>query len=214
MSHFSNDLIQKKDWSLFVTAWHQQRMAHAIAFEIPEEETEDFLHILQNFFSGRDLSSSPAVSSPDIHIIGDSKGPPGIDCCRKLAGELSLFPRFLGHKVGIVCHGDSLSLAAANSLLKLAEEPPEYSFLIFLHSLRPLLPTLRSRVWSLSLKKKISEKVLPHTGEVEQTSLHIDRYLLEQLYERGLLTQPLFEDMLRLITKEDYSFGELFDHIW
>jgi hypothetical protein len=29
-----------------------------------------------------------------------------------------------------------------------------------------------------------------------------------------LLTQPLFEDLLCLITKEEYSFGELFDNIW
>jgi hypothetical protein len=214
MSYLLDDLAQMQDWNLFVTAWNQRRMAHAVAFEIPEEAMEEFLQILQNFFSGNDLTLSPPPVSPDIQIIGDSKGPPGIDCCRKLAGELSLFPRSLGYKVGVVCHGEALSPAGANSLLKITEEPPEYSFLVFLHSLRPLLPTLESRVWSLSLKKKNLEKQPSCMQKRGQASLQMEKHLLEQLYEKGLLTQPLFEDLLCLITKEEYSFGELFDNIW
>jgi hypothetical protein len=214
MSYLLDDIAQMQDWDLFVTAWNQQRMAHAVAFEIPEEAMEDFLQILQNFFSGKELTLSPPLVSPDIHVIGDPQGPPGIDCCRKLAGELSLFPRSLGYKIGVVCHGEALSLAGANSLLKITEEPPEYSFLVFLHSLRPLLPTLESRVWSLSLKKKNVKKPLSCMEKRGQASLQMEKHLLERLCEKGLLTQPLFEDMLRLITKEDYSFGELFDHIW
>ncbi len=226
MSYFLDDLNEKPDWNRFVTAWRQNRMAHAVAFEIPEEETENFLRVLQNFFLERDLlAPSPPISS-DIYVIGDPMRPPGIDSCRYLAGELSLFPRSLEYRVGIICHGDALSPAGAHSLLKITEEPPEYSFLVFLHSGRPLLPTLESRVWSFSLHKhtRESEKKYPFLegkGAIhlklkkdDQAFQEMEKHLLEIFFEKGWLTKPLFDDMFYLIAKEDYSFGEVFDNIW
>jgi DNA polymerase-3 subunit delta' len=59
-------------------------------------------------------------------------------------------------------------LPAANSLLKLAEEPPEYGVLFFLVSEDDsMLPTLKSRAWSVSLRGagRKEKKASPSTPE-------------------------------------------------
>ncbi len=216
MSYLLDDLKNDVNWNLFYTAWEKERFSHAVAFRLPEGRMEAFLDILQNLFLGKGLSEKSPPASPDIHIIGDIKSPPSIDMCRMLASELSFFPLCLKHKIGIVCHGDALSLPGANSLLKITEEPPEHCLLVFLYSQRTLLPTLESRVWNLPLSLKSEKKREPlFLGKKDGTpSQKLEIEFLEKIYEKGLLTKPLAEDMLCLIMKEDYSFGEVFNSIW
>lgn len=88
---------------------------------------------------------------PDLLIAGTPDTAPGIDECRRLAAGLSLVPFSAPRRLGIVMCADTLSLPAANSLLKIVEEPPPSGCLLLFLETDRLLPTLRSRVWQLSL---------------------------------------------------------------
>ncbi len=231
MPDILNDLSFNANWNLFLEGWKRKSTSHAMAFRLQESAMERFLEIVQNLFLGRDLGNSNPPASPDIHIIGDPKGPPGIDACRFLAAELAHFPLCLEYKIGVICHAHALSPAGANSLLKITEEPPEYVFLIFLYTQGFLLPTLESRVWNLPLTSELQREsaIYRSLREGSEPSFYVsdvskrnpkeslremELHLLERLYEKGLLTKPLFDDLFCLATKEDYSFGEVFDHIW
>jgi DNA polymerase-3 subunit delta' len=77
---------------------------------------------------------------------------------------------------------------AANSLLKLAEEPPEHGVVFFLVSEEDrLLPTLKSRAWKVSLHdgKKAEKKFVPSSPEEwsrwteKNSGIEIDDLLLQ-----------------------------------
>jgi DNA polymerase-3 subunit delta' len=68
-----------------------------------------------------------------------------VEACRDLIKELALKPVAAKTRLGVVLAADKLLVHAANSLLKIAEEPPSHARLLFLMEGDDLLPTLRSR---------------------------------------------------------------------
>ena len=92
---------------------------------------------------------------PDLLFAGEnslkSKKPPSIEECREFMNELSLLPVISSRRLGIIMYADQLLLPAANSLLKITEEPPLHVNLLFMMQDDTLLPTLRSRVRSISI---------------------------------------------------------------
>jgi DNA polymerase-3 subunit delta' len=78
---------------------------------------------------------------------GGGDGPPGIDDCLALQSEIGLRAFAAKGRLGVVPFADALSLPAANSLLKIAEEPPEGGRLLLLAGEDNLPPTIRSRAW-------------------------------------------------------------------
>ncbi|MBQ7578772.1 MAG: hypothetical protein IJT21_10970 [Synergistaceae bacterium] len=85
-------------------------------------------------------------SHPDLLICGEIDKAPNIDLCRDLINDIALRPLESQKRLGVIMCADKLNLNAGNSLLKLAEEPPEHAYLLFLmEDSRFFLPTLRSR---------------------------------------------------------------------
>lgn len=69
-----------------------------------------------------------------------------MDQIRAIAGFLALRPHSASRKVVIIAPADAMNLAAANSLLKVLEEPPAGSVLVLVSSRIDRLPaTIRSR---------------------------------------------------------------------
>ncbi len=69
-----------------------------------------------------------------------------VDDARKVSGFLSLTAAESGWRVVIVDSADALNVSAANSLLKVIEEPPHNTLLILLaHNIGRCLSTIRSR---------------------------------------------------------------------
>ena len=104
---------------------------------------------------GRDGCGSCAAwtegGHPDMILCGSEGVPPTVEMCRDLAESLAYRPVISRRRVGVVFSGDKLLLHAANSLLKLSEEPPEFASILFLISDEDVfLPTLKSRSWILS----------------------------------------------------------------
>lgn len=86
---------------------------------------------------------------PDLVGAGKYQAPPTIDECRALQGELALHPITADRRLAVIWASDKLSIEAANSLLKLTEEPPRQGYILFVAEEDKLIPTIKSRVWSI-----------------------------------------------------------------
>ncbi len=86
------------------------------------------------------------LENPDLLIIGSLEKAPNIEACRNLIRDIALKPVNADCRLAVILSADKLLTHAANSLLKLAEEPPSYAYLLFLmEDARFFLPTLKSR---------------------------------------------------------------------
>jgi DNA polymerase-3 subunit delta' len=108
----------------------------------------------------------------DVTPIGlDSKTEIGIDDIRGLQRIANLPPYEGKYKVFIIDDAECLSTEAANSLLKILEEPPQsVVWLLLVAEEERLLPTIISRCQRLELKPVLSEQVqeaLVHSYNVE-----------------------------------------------
>ena len=105
---------------------------------------------------------------PDLFVAGELDKAANIDACRGLIRDLSLRPVAARRRLGVLPAADKLLLPAANSLLKIAEEPPSHACLLFLTERSDLLPTLRSRSRLTVVAAASSVKPRPApTGEVD-----------------------------------------------
>ncbi|MCO6442381.1 MAG: DNA polymerase III subunit delta' [Nitrococcus mobilis] len=90
-----------------------------------------------------------AGSHPDHYAVypeSDPSGPIKIDQIRRLIEFLMQSSQYGGYRVALVDPADNMTLAAANSLLKTLEEPPEAAVLMLIARQFSRLPaTLRSR---------------------------------------------------------------------
>lgn len=91
-----------------------------------------------------------ADGHPDLVVAGTWGSPPGVEECLAFQAALQLKPVLALRRLGVVSCSDELSLPAANSLLKLAEEPPEGVHILFLAGRDNIIPTIRSRTWSVA----------------------------------------------------------------
>lgn len=114
--------------------------------------------------SGRGEDGCPSCAAwagddhPDLLKAGSEGAAPNIAQCRDLILSMAYRPVAASRRVALVYSADTLLLPAANSLLKLAEEPPGHGILLFLLSDEALLlPTLRSRSWMLSFRIAVDE---------------------------------------------------------
>ncbi len=110
-------------------------LAQALALRLIEHDAADGI-------------AADAVAHPDLRwIIPEGAGESiGIDAVRGVAEFIVRTARIAPRKVAVFTHAESMSVQAANALLKTLEEPPQDSFLILVtDSLRDLLPTIRSR---------------------------------------------------------------------
>lgn len=98
---------------------------------------------------------------PDLLVVGEVGKAPDIAACRGLIQDLALKPVSAPRRLGVVMAADRLLLPAANSLLKLAEEPPSHACLLFLLEGNGLLPTLRSRARFTMLSVPLEAEALP-----------------------------------------------------
>ena len=100
-----------------------------------------------------------ARSHPDLLVLqrdvdkGKLKAGITVDASRKAAGFFAKTAGAGGWRVAIVDVADEMNAAAANSILKTLEEPPEKSlFILLCHERGKLLPTIRSRCIELPLQ--------------------------------------------------------------
>ncbi|NLP44522.1 MAG: DNA polymerase III subunit delta' [Peptococcaceae bacterium] len=83
---------------------------------------------------------------PDVHVVEPQKTSIGIEQIALLQQKLYRKPFEGKYRVCLIDEADKLTIAAANALLKVAEEPPEATIIVFSTSnAEGIIATLRSR---------------------------------------------------------------------
>ena len=131
----------------------REEMPHCRAIVAPVKWHNEIIESL-----AKKVLGSYRPSHPDLLIIGTSDKAARIgdrekmnddeysNTTRGLIENIALKPVEASKRLGVVMCADKLLVAAANSLLKLAEEPPAHAYILFLmEDGRLFLPTLRSR---------------------------------------------------------------------
>lgn len=115
---------------------------------------------------------------PDVAKLEPLKATLGIE--QVLAWQNKVYRRHYegNYKVFMIEQADDLTMAAANSLLKVVEEPPERTIIIMsAENAERLLPTLRSRAQIIYLPDTVEQDWLKGLGEADEQEAR-EAYLL------------------------------------
>lgn len=110
------------------------------------------------------LASTNSTSSPYLRIVHPGKEKSiSIDVVRELEHFLSLRVPGNGKRLIIIEDAHLLTLEAQNALLKMLEEPPQDTVLVLTAANeQALLPTIRSRLTKVSIKRPPADKLIDH----------------------------------------------------
>lgn len=138
----------------------------------------------------KEVTYSPELST--LPVIG-------IDRVRTMKQEVMLKVSGGGHRIFLVSHAERLTLSAANSLLKLLEEPPPSTLVILTTSMPgQLLNTIISRCQMIrfdTLQEKTIESALVQGWEVEEDRARFFAKMAGGSLQRALeLTEEGFEE--------------------
>lgn len=157
MSDLSSFLEGSSAWVEMESALNRGMLPSALAIVAPQSLHTSLLRKAAELWLCDDLigcGSCPSCLAwsedghPDL-IVASEEGAPSVDQCRRMSEELLLRPVVASRRIAVVPDADRMSLNSANSLLKITEEPPESGHLFFLLREDRMIPTLRSRVWTL-----------------------------------------------------------------
>ena len=148
-----SDLASNVTWQEILRETEADNIPHCRAIAAPGKFHNEIIETLANL-----ILKSYRPEHPDLIIIGSVDKPAPIgnsetmssdeyrNSTRGLLEEIVLKPLEAKRRLGVIMSADKLNKSAANSLLKLAEEPPAHAYLLFLmEDERFFLPTLRSR---------------------------------------------------------------------
>ncbi len=155
-------------WKEIVSAVSMNRCPQSVAAALPEMMQKMFVENYGKLILGNDPVWKDGAH-PDLINAGKHMSPPSIDECRTLQGELALHPLISDRRLAVIWSADKLSQEASNSLLKLTEEPPAHGCILFVSEEDKLIPTIKSRVWSIriELPEEIA-KPRPHPSSPEE----------------------------------------------
>lgn len=162
-------------------------------------------------------------SHPDLFVLEkeEDENEIKVDAARGLADFTSLTSAMGDHKVIIIDSVNDLNNNAANSLLKLLEEPQDNTyFFLVCHSLSKLLPTIKSRCRQLkflpldfndfykilSLQKKLDKDAAKDIFDLCGGSMHYAKLLLQ---EEAIDIYKLTEDLIISDNRDFHSLQKL-----
>jgi DNA polymerase III delta' subunit len=147
---------------------------------------------------------------PDVMVISPEKNVLKIEQMRAMKQTAYLKPMVGRKRIFIIDQAEKMNEEAANSVLKILEEPPAFTHIILItHNPYLILPTIRSRCQDLSfspISKQDIKKVLVEKGQDEEKAQIIS------LLVRGNLKQAmnLDWDEIRSLREEAW---QLFDMV-
>ena len=137
-------------WRELANAAASGRTPQSVGVVIPHIMQETFSEMYGRLVLGDDDLWKDG-EHPDMINAGTVSSAPSIDECRRLQGELALHPLSSRRRLAVVWLADKLSVEASNSLLKITEEPPEHGNILFMSEEDNLIPTIKSRIWSIHI---------------------------------------------------------------
>lgn len=133
--------------------------------------------------SAYDALSESVDLPPDLHRITpeDDKRSISVQQVRTMTAALGLTPHAAGSKIVIIEAAESMTIGAANALLKALEEPTPNTYLLLLAEQPGRLPaTIRSRCQQLHLKPPRVEDTLAWIGKSNQRVTELPMRLLSR----------------------------------
>lgn len=145
-----------------------------------------------------DLAPSKLAVYPYLRRVRPSEGNTiSIDAIRELEHFLTLkIPsRQAVSRIAIIEDAHSLTTEAQNALLKTLEEPPEHSLLLLTSAHdQALLPTIRSRVQTITVKRPPTGQLEAYLGAAGYSSADVQRAMALGGGLPGLVTALLNDD--------------------
>ena len=157
---FNNkEFMDLPEFKLLERDFESGNISHCIAITANLNWHLDIVYALAEKFLG--LSKSILKNNNDLIILGELDKAPNIEACRNLINNIALKPVNGDRRLAVILAADKLLKPAANSLLKLAEEPPDYACILFMLDIngRKLMPTLKSRARNAVLKLNFKNKL-------------------------------------------------------
>lgn len=164
---------------------------------------------------------------PDVKLLEKEEGSKQIkiDQIRELQKEISYKPYETDWKIYIIDGADNMTLPAANSLLKILEEPPSYAVIILLaEKINQLLPTVISRCQQVKLSNISQEKIREYLSQEKEQNIESKQIRLYSMLAQGSLgrAQELInnddffdkrEEILKVLSRlPDLSTVNIFDY--
>jgi len=164
---FNNIIGHKNIVSFLEKSLKNKQIAHAYLFYGPKHLGKKT--IAENF--AEMLLGQPIVNHPAIYFVKRERKEKenkmaqniSIEQIRELERKLSLSSFLNSYKIGIIEEAETMSIEAANSLLKTLEEPTPKTVIILLASNISVLPaTIVSRCQVLKFLPVAKEKIYNH----------------------------------------------------
>ena len=246
MSNISFDIEKMNIWEEFEREIAAGKFSHAIAIRSIESEHYELVIKVGKLLLGD--TGWVENRHPDLLFAGENsmknKKPPSIEECREFMSDISLKPVVSCRRLGVIMFADNLLLPAANSLLKITEEPPSHVNLLFMMQNNTLLPTLRSRVRFVSIHtdaRSESDKIpdgdvewlewLKNAKEITDIVFSLEKwsnYAIENgeaelafkiekirlLLDAGKLSKLMAQDLILLAFKEGLTVEHVFGGFW
>jgi len=138
-----------------------QNLTRKLSQDSNQESRNDNLFILQPCGVCKTCKLFASNSYPDHLTIVSDKQTIGVDLIRKLSQFFEQTAHIGKAKTALVNHADTMTVSAANALLKTLEEPTSESFIILTtDSSDMLLPTIISRCQRIEIRPPVGEKLL------------------------------------------------------
>lgn len=222
-------LISSNGWEEISSAVAAERCSQSLAVFLPSSMQELFVSRFAELTLGSDTGWKDGTH-PDLINAGKYLIPPTIDECRMIRSELALHPLAAHVRLAVVWEADKLSLEAANSLLKLTEEPPLSAQILFVSEEDKLIPTIKSRVWSVHIDLP-AELASPHkppatTAEwadfldgkkkitTEAMYMEIECWVKYMTEKEDYLTASKLESMSRIMEQRRLSVSMIQDALY
>lgn len=121
------------------------------------------------------------ATHPDFFVLDQS--PIEISEIRWLKEKFSSTPLISDRKIAIICNAETLRVEAANSLLKLLEEPRGNALLILVAPTRSMvLPTIVSRTCEIRFVSNDTPRIVSGKSQVQNSGLLSDKFCLAKKY--------------------------------
>lgn len=155
-------------WRELSAAAEAGRLPQSVGVSLPSVMHEAFVEMYGRLVLGDDGLWTDGAH-PDMISAGSRTAAPTIEECRRLQGELALHPLSAQRRLAVVWTADKLAIEASNSLLKITEEPPAHGSILFVSEENNLIPTIKSRIWSvhIDLPEEMTKAVPAPRGAAE-----------------------------------------------
>ncbi len=140
-------------------------------------ENRDSFEPCNKCSSCMEINSGRAIDLIEI----DAASNRGIEDIRELKDGIRFTPTRLKYKVFIIDESHQLSLAAANALLKILEEPPSFAiFILATTETRKVIPTIASRCQRFDFRRLSAQEIIKKLERIAQKEkVKIEKNALE-----------------------------------